>query len=116
MDYLFILLGIFLTGLLVFGALGASRLIAPHHPGVIKNTPYECGEETIGVGRVQFHAGYYLFALLFLAFDVEAAFLYPWAVVMRKFGGAGLLEAGLFILVLVLGLAYAWRKGALEWE
>jgi NADH-quinone oxidoreductase subunit A len=64
---------------------------------------------------VQFNVGYYLFALLFLVFDVEAAFLYPWAVVLRNTGFVGLIEIGIFLLVLILGLAYAWRKGALEW-
>ena len=64
---------------------------------------------------VQFNVGYYLFALMFLIFDVEAAFLYPWAVVLKIVGVAGLIEIAIFLLVLILGLAYAWRKGVLEW-
>jgi NADH-quinone oxidoreductase subunit A len=99
----------------VFGGLAASHLLAPSRPGAVKNRPYECGEETIGSSRIQFNVGYYLFALLFLVFDVEAAFLYPWAVVFRRVGVVGLIEVGLFMAVLIIGLAYAWRKGALEW-
>ena len=115
MDYFFILPFILLAGLFVFGGLAASYLLAPNRPGRIKNAPYECGESTIGASWVQFNVGYYLFALLFLVFDVEAAFLYPWAVVFREVGLAGLIEAGLFILVLVAGFVYAWKKGVLEW-
>ena len=115
MDYLFILPFIALAGVFVFGALIFSRLVAPHRPGKIKNSTYECGEVTIGSARIQFNVGYYLFALLFLVFDVEAAFLLPWAVVFRQVGLAGLVEAGVFVFLLIVGLMYAWRKGALEW-
>ncbi|MCM2322501.1 MAG: NADH-quinone oxidoreductase subunit A [Oligoflexia bacterium] len=115
MDFFFVLVFIGLAGLFVFGGLFASRLLAPHRPNALKNSTYECGEAPIGSGWVQFKPGYYLFALLFLVFDVEAAFLYPWAVVLREVGVAGLIEAGLFILVLIFGLAYAWKKGVLEW-
>ncbi|MBI2604745.1 MAG: NADH-quinone oxidoreductase subunit A [Deltaproteobacteria bacterium] len=115
MDYIFVLLSIVLAVLFVGGGLLVSRLVAPHHPGALKNAPYECGEKVFGSAHVQFNVGYYLFGLLFLVFDVEAAFLYPWAVVFREVGIAGLIEAGIFILVLVVGLVYAWRKGALEW-
>lgn len=115
MDFIFVLAFVLLTVAFVFGALAFSRLLAPHHPGKVKNQPYECGEETIGSSRIQFNVGYYLFALLFLLFDVEAAFLYPWAVVFREIGLMGLIEVGLFVLILIIGLAYAWRKGALEW-
>jgi len=104
-----------LTACLVGGGLIFSLLIAPHRPGAIKNTPYECGEQPIGQAWIQFNVGYYLFGLMFLVFDVEAAFLYPWAVAFRQLGTAGLVEAGLFMLVLLAGLAYAWKKGVLEW-
>ncbi len=115
MEYLFVLPITLVAILLVFGGLFASRLVAPHHPGKIKNDTYECGEKTIGSARIQFNVGYYLFGLLFLVFDVEAAFLFPWAVVLREFGYVGLIEIVLFVLVLMIGLIYAWRKGALEW-
>ena len=115
MDYFFILLFIGLAVVFVGGGLLFSRLVAPHRPNKMKNLPYECGEPPVGQAWVQFNVGYYLFALLFLVFDVEAAFLYPWAVVLRSTGFVGLIEIGIFLLVLILGLAYAWRKGALEW-
>jgi NADH-quinone oxidoreductase subunit A len=114
-DYFFILLFIGLAVFFLAAGLGFSFLVAPHRPNRVKNSTYECGELPIGRSWVQFNVGYYLFALLFLVFDVEAAFLYPWAVVLRSVGVVGLIEAGLFILVLILGLVYAWRKGALEW-
>jgi NADH-quinone oxidoreductase subunit A len=115
MEYFFILLFIGLAAVFVGGGLLFSRLVAPHRPNKLKGLPYECGEEPVGHAWVQFNVGYYLFALLFLVFDVEAAFLYPWAVVLKIVGVAGLVEIGIFLLVLILGLAYAWRKGALEW-
>jgi len=115
MDYFFVLILAGMAAAMLVGGLAFSFLIAPHHPGGIKNTPYECGEPTIGQGWVQFNVGYYLFGLLFLVFDVEAAFLYPWAVAFHTLGFMALLEMGIFLLVLVLGLVYAWKKGALEW-
>ena len=115
MEYIFILPIVILSILLVLGGLVMSRLLAPHHPNPTKNDTYECGEKTIGDARVQFNVGYYLFGLVFLIFDVEAAFLFPWAVVLREVGIAGFIEALIFILVLIVGLIYAWRKGALEW-
>ena len=115
MDYFFVMLFIGLSAVFVLGGLGFSYLVAPHRPNKVKNSPYECGEKPVGHAWIQFNVGYYLFALLFLAFDVEAAFLYPWAVVLRKVGVVGLIEIGIFILILILGLAYAWKKGALEW-
>jgi len=114
-DYFFVLLFVGLAAVFVLGGLGFSYLVAPHRPNKIKVIPYECGEQTLGHSWIQFNVGYYLFALLFLIFDVEAAFLYPWALVLRTVGIAGLVEAGIFLLILVLGLAYAWKKGALEW-
>jgi len=115
MDYFLVLPFVILAGLFVFGGLIASFLLAPNRPNPVKNSTYECGEQTIGSSWVQFNVGYYLFALLFLIFDVEAAFLYPWAVVFRDVGLAGLIEALIFIFVLIIGLVYAWRKGVLEW-
>ena len=84
----------------------------------INNTlkAFECGIPTRGGTWMQFRIGYYLFAILFLMFDVETMFLFPWAVVMKDLGSMGLAVVGFFLFVLVLGLAYAWRKGALKWE
>lgn len=115
MDYIYVLAVVGLSAAFLLGGLGLSFLVAPHRPGRDKNEPYECGESPIGPAWVQFNVGYYLFALLFLAFDVEAVFLYPWAMVIRECGVAGLVEVFIFMAVLIAGLAYAWRKGALEW-
>ncbi len=115
MEYIFIFLFAILAVALVAGGLLVSRIFAPHNPGGVKGEPYECGERTVGTTWVHFNVGYYLFALLFLVFDVEAAFLFPWAVVFREFGIVGLIEVLIFIAVLLLALLYAWKKGVLEW-
>jgi NADH-quinone oxidoreductase subunit A len=115
MDYVIVLTVALIGVLMFFGSLFVSSLLAPHRPSAVKNSPYECGEKPIGNAWVQFNVGYYLFALLFLVFEVESVFLFPWALVLREVGMPGLFEAGFFIFVLILGLAYAWRKGALEW-
>ena len=108
---------IFLTAIvLVSAALIIGKLIAPRSSNVQKGEPYECGIPTRGTSWMQFNVGYYLFAILFLMFDVEMVLLFPWAVVMRDLGFAGLFSVLFFLLILVLGLAYAWRKGALEWK
>ncbi len=106
-----------LTGVgLVFAALLIAKLVSPKSYSVKKSEPYECGIPTRGESMIQFKAGYYIFAILFLLFDVETVFLYPWAVVMRNLGPSGLLCIGIFMFVLIMGLAYAWRKGALKWK
>lgn len=106
-----------LTGIgLVFAALLIARLISPKSFSVKKSEPYECGIPTRGESMIQFKAGYYIFAILFLIFDVETVFLYPWSVVMKSLGPQGILCIAIFMFVLILGLAYAWRKGALKWE
>lgn len=115
MDYVFVLAVVGLALVFVAGGLAASWFLAPHRPGGQKNEPYECGAAPVGPAWVQFNVAYYLTALLFLIFDVEAAFLYPWAVVFREVGVAGLVEALIFVLVLVVALVYAWRKGVLDW-
>lgn len=105
-----------ITGLaLVFAALLIARLISPRSFSLKKSEPYECGIPTRGESMIQFKAGYYIFAILFLIFDVETVFLYPWSVVMKNLGPQGLLCIGIFMFILILGLAYAWRKGALKW-
>ena len=115
MNYIFVLGFMGLAVIVVLGGLLGSRLLAPPHPGGIKDDPYECGTTTIGSSWVQFNVGYYLFGLIFLIFDVEAAFLFPWAVVFREVGLVALLEVGLFVAILLLGLLYAWKRGALKW-
>jgi NADH-quinone oxidoreductase subunit A len=106
-----------LTGAaLVFLALWMAGLVSPRSFNPQKGEPYECGIPTRGKSMSQFRVGYYLFAILFLMFDVETVFLFPWAVRMRELGASGVLSIAIFFGVLVLGLAYAWRKGALEWK
>ena len=106
-----------LTGIgLVAAALIIARLISPRSFSLQKGEPYECGVETRGESMVQFKVGYYLYAILFLMFDVETVFLFPWAAVCRSLGPNGLLSVLVFLVVLILGLAYAWRKGALQWK
>ena len=90
--------------------------IRPHKPSPVKSDIYECGMETIGGRWVQFNFRYYLFALLFLIFDVTAIFIYPWAIKLRELGGGSLLTMMAFVGILAVGWAYAWRKGAFEWR
>ena len=97
--------------------LRAARLIQRRHSYPEKLTTYECGNEPlIGDSWAPFAVRYYIFALLFVIFDIESVFIYPWAVIFRKLGGTGFIEMMVFIGILLLGLAYAWAKGALEWE
>ena len=115
-DWLFI--GVFLLLAPVFPFLAAfvvPRLIAPRKPYPQKMETYECGIETVGNTWVQFRVQYYIFALVFLIFDVETVFLYPWAVAFDQLPLFAVLEGILFILIVVAGLVYAWRKGVLEW-
>lgn len=100
----------------VLGAYFGTRLLAPYYPDAIKTTPYECGEIPFGSAWTRFNVGYYVFALLFLIFDVEVIFFFPWAVVLKEVGYLALIEGGLFLGVLVFGLAFAWKKGYLVWE
>jgi len=112
-----LLITVILTAItLVAAAYIIAKLIGPRSYNRIKGEPFECGIPTRGSSWIPIHVGYYLFAILFLMFDVETVFLYPWAVVVKEFGSAALLSIGFFLVVLVFGLAYAWRKGALEWK
>lgn len=107
----------FLTALALVGAaMSIAKAISPRSYNDQKMEAYECGIPTRGKSWMQFRVGYYLFAILFLMFDVETVFLFPWAVVVRDLGASGLVSIAFFFAVLVLGLAYAWRKGALEWK
>jgi NADH-quinone oxidoreductase subunit A len=93
-----------------------SRLVAPRKPNPIKQSTYECGLETVGDSWVQFKAQYYIFALVFLVFDVETVFLFPWALSLKQLPLFAVLEGVLFIAIVVAGLVYSWRKGMLEWD
>ncbi|MCS7210442.1 MAG: NADH-quinone oxidoreductase subunit A [Chloroherpetonaceae bacterium] len=109
--FLFLLVGV------VFVVLGffTSRLIRPHRPNPEKLTSYECGEEPVGTAWVQFNIRFYVVALIFIIFDVELLFLFPWATVFKNIGALALIEALIFVGVLAIGLAFAWAKGDLEW-
>ena len=101
---------------LVAAAYVIAKLLGPRSYNKVTGEPYECGIPTRGSSWLPVSIGYYLFAILFLMFDVETVFLYPWAVVVKQMGAMALFTVGFFLLVLVFGLAYAWRKGALEWK
>ena len=106
-----------LTGVaLVAAALWMAGLLSPRSFNPQKGEAYECGIPTRGESMSQFKVGYYLYAILFLMFDVETVFLFPWAVRMRELGVDGIISIAVFFGILVLGLVYAWRKGALEWK
>ena len=115
--YFTLLVVVILTAIaLVAVALGIARAISPRSYNPQKGQAYECGIPTRGQSWMQFKVGYYLFAILFLMFDVETVFLFPWAAVVQDLGVYGLVSIFFFIVVLILGLAYAWKKGALEWK
>jgi NADH-quinone oxidoreductase subunit A len=101
--------------LIVGGALGAGSLIRPTRHQESKLLNYESGVDPVGVNWSQSHVRYYIFALLFVMFDVEAVFIFPWATRLEAYDVFGLVEMGIFIVILALGLLYAWRKGVLRW-
>ena len=101
---------------LVVAAYAIAKAIGPRSYNAVKGQPFESGIPTRGSSWIPVHIGYYLFAILLLMFDVETVFLYPWAVVVKQFGAMALASIGFFLVVIVFGLAYAWRKGALEWK
>jgi NADH-quinone oxidoreductase subunit A len=114
-DYLTVVwfgaIALVLAGLL----LGIAALVRPNHPTREKLLTYESGVDPVGDGWSQSQVRYYVFALLFVIFDVEAVFIFPWATQLERYGGFGLVEMGIFVFVLLLGLVYAWRKGVLRW-
>ena len=107
--------------LLVAGGFGTvllllGYLLGPRRPNAEKLSPYECGFEAFEDTRMKFDVRYYLVAILFIIFDLEIAFLFPWAVSLRGIGGFGLLSMAVFLGILIVGFAYEWKKGALEWD
>ncbi|MDJ0833045.1 MAG: NADH-quinone oxidoreductase subunit A [Gammaproteobacteria bacterium] len=115
-NYLPILIFLLVTAVMgsVFIILG--KLLGPSRPDAEKNSPYECGFEAFEDSRMKFDVRYYLVAILFIIFDLEIAFLFPWAIVLDEIGVFGLLAMAVFLAVLVIGFIYEWKKGALEWE
>ena len=117
-SYHYLFVGIFVLFALVFPALPIvlAHFVAPKKPSSIKQGTYECGLEADGEPWIQFHIQYYLFALIFVIFDVETIFIYPWAVAFKQLGFFAFVEMIIFIAILAVGLVYAWRKKILEWE
>ena len=95
---------------------GVSRFLGPRKPSVVKAEAFECGNPSTGPAWGRFSVKFYLTAILFIVFDIEVVFLYPWAILFRRLGMFGFVEMTIFVAILTLGLAYVWRKGALEWD
>lgn len=117
LENYFPILMFILVGLVVgLGPLILGKLVSPHKPDAEKNSPYECGFEAFEDARMKFDVRYYLVAILFILFDLEIAFLFPWAVVLQEIGLPGFFAMMVFLFVLVIGFIYEWKKGALEWD
>jgi NADH-quinone oxidoreductase subunit A len=115
-EYLPILLFLAVACVVGVALMVLGNLLGPQRPESDKLSPYECGFEAFEDAHMQFDVRYYLIAILFIAFDLEIAFVFPWAVIFRSLGMVGLVEMGIFLGLLVLGFVYVWKKGALEWE
>ena len=116
MQWLLILLLMLLGAGFGAGAIVLSRFLGPHNPTPEKSAPYECGMPAVGDARERQSVRFYLIAMIFLLFDIEVAFLYPWALALRSLGWSGYLQVVLFTLVLAAGYIYIWKKGALDWS
>ena len=115
-NYLPILIFLVMGAVFGIAPVVLGRLVAPHRPDSDKLSPYECGFEAFEDSRMKFDVRYYLVAILFIIFDLEIAFLFPWAVVLDEIGMFGFLAMVVFLTILVVGFIYEWKKGALEWE
>jgi NADH-quinone oxidoreductase subunit A len=113
---IFLVVSAGLAALLLLLGTGIGRVLARSPGGTEKLSPYECGFEAYEDTRMKFDVRYYLVAILFIVFDLEIAFLFPWAVALRSIGLFGLIAMGFFLLILVVGFIYEWKKGALEWD
>lgn len=116
MNYFPILFFLLLAFVMGAAMVLAGRLLAKHKPDDQKNSPYECGFEAFGDARVKFDVRYYLIAIIFILFDLEVAFLVPWALVFKMLGMYGFVVMAVFLTILTVGFVYVWKKGALEWE
>ncbi len=115
-PYLPLAIAMLVAGVLATLIVGVASVLGPKRPTRIKSEPFECGSEPIGSARQRFAVKFYVVALLFIVFDVEAVFLYPWAVNFKELGWFGYWEMALFAATLVVALIYIWKKGALNWE
>ena len=118
MNQAWLYIGVFMLVSLALPAVAITLagILAPKKPNEIKNATYECGMETVGDTWVQFKVQYYIYALIFLVFDIEAVFMFPWALAFDQLGLYAVIEGALFIIILAGGLIYAWKKSALEWS
>ena len=116
LDYVPILILVVLAALFAGGSIVLSALLGPRRPSGEKLSPYECGVEPVGTARDRFSVKFYLVAMLFIVFDMEIVFLYPWAVVYKQLKLFGLVSMGTFLLILLVGYFYVWKKGGLEWD
>lgn len=111
------ILALMVLSVVIAGAMvGLSRFLGPQKPDPKKLAPYECGMSPIGGARVRFSVKFYLIAMLFILFDIEAIFLYPWAVVHRHLGWFSLIEMAIFMAILAVGYIYIWKRGGFEWD
>ncbi len=115
-NYVPILIFLGVAGLLGSLLIGLGFFLGPRRPDSQKNSAYECGFEAFSDSRMKFDVRYYLVAILFIVFDLEIAFLFPWAVALDTIGRVGLVAMGIFLAILVVGFIYEWKKGALEWD
>lgn len=115
-NYVIVVIFMALGILLPAAAFTASRLLRPHKPNRLKQTTYESGNEPVGESHIRFNVRYYLFALMFVIFEVEAVFLFPWAVAYERLGLFALVEMAIFIILLLVGLIYAWKEKVLKWN
>ena len=115
-EYFPILLFILVAVVVGVAPVVLGALLGPHRPDAQKLSPYECGFEAFEDARMKFDVRYYLVAILFILFDLEIAFLFPWAIVLREIGMFGFLAMVVFLAILVVGFVYEWKKGALEWD
>jgi NADH-quinone oxidoreductase subunit A len=115
-NYVPLLLLFLVAGVILVGIFTASSLLGPKNPTPEKMTPYECGNDTTGGRFIRPSVKFYLTAILFVVFDIEAVLIYPWAIQFRSLGWAGFVTMFSFIALLVVALVYVWKKGALEWE
>ena len=115
-DYFPVLVFIIIGLVLGLAMLGAASLFSPHLPDPAKNSPYECGFPAFESSRIPFDVRFYLVAILFIIFDLETAFFFPWALTLRKIGWFGFAAMMMFLGLLVIGFIYEWKRGALDWE
>ena len=117
LENYFPILVFILVGLAVgLGPIILGKIVSPNRPDEAKNSPYECGFEAFEDARMKFDVRYYLIAILFILFDLEIAFLFPWAVALKEIGFIGFIDMMIFLAILVAGFAYMWIKGAIDWE